>query len=412
MFFNSYSDNSEASCLILQPLSLGKLPNYKKVLLLQGPVGGFFQKLSNYWIGREAEVIKVNFNPGDDYFYKNEAIQYKESLSQWPRYLKELLITREIDAVFLFGDCRPIHKPAKLLCDTLNIDLWCFEEGYFRPNFFTLEKNGVNYYSSLTHIHPSSLPAQEIKTSLISYPKRFTQMCLSGFQYWLANVLHQNHYPYYTHHRDLNFTKAAYWINSFLRYLKYKFTEHPRKRQILNSKNTSYFVVPLQVHDDSQITEHSDYGSVEEFIEEVMLSFSEYLKKTASEDCLIIKHHPMNRGHEHYGSFISSLSNSLDISSKVIYIHNIALPDIFRHAKGCVIVNSTFGLQSLLHGVPVIALGRCFFAKESLTFQGDLSEFWGNPGPVNSDIFNNYKTHVISTTQVNGCLYSKEYEIR
>ena len=120
----------------------------------------------------------------------------------------------------------------------------------------------------------------------------------------------------------------------------------------------------------------------------------------------------MNRGHEHYGSFISSLSNSLDISSKVIYIHNIALPDIFRHAKGCVIVNSTFGLQSLLHGVPVIALGRCFFAKESLTFQGDLSEFWGNPGPVNSDIFNNYKTHVISTTQVNGCLYSKEYEIR
>jgi capsular polysaccharide export protein len=421
--------SSESIC---QPLLLDHLPNYKKVLLLQGPVGGFFQKLSDYWTARGAEVIKVNFNPGDDHFYTNEAIQYKESLFQWPRHLRGLLITREIDAVFLFGDCRPIHKPAKSLCDTLNTDLWCFEEGYFRPNFYTLEKNGVNYYSSLTHTNPDSLPSQELKTILTSYPKRFTQMCLLGFQYWLANVMHPNRYPYYTHHRDLNFQKAVFWIRSFLRYLKYKITERSIRKLITSSASNAssdydsasnsnpnsdsnsraFFLVPLQVHDDSQMTEHSDYQSVEEYIEEVLTSFAEHVKGTSSLDSVIIKHHPMDRGHVHYGSFISSLSESLGISSQVIYVHDLALPEIFPHCKGCITVNSTFGLQSLSYQVPVMTMGRCFYAKEGLTFQGTLQEFWKNPGKVNQDIFNNYKVHVIATTQVNGCLYSKEYEIK
>jgi capsular polysaccharide export protein len=420
--------SSESFC---QPLLLDHLPNYKKVLLLQGPVGGFFQKLSDYWIDRGAEVIKVNFNPGDDYFYKNEAIQYKESLYQWARYLKELLISHEVDVVFLFGDCRAIHKPAKSLCESLSIDLWCFEEGYFRPNFYTLEKNGVNYYSSLTNTNPYSLSAQEIKTLLVSYPKRFTQMCLAGFRYWLANVMHTTQYPYYTHHRDLNFQKAVYWIRSFLRYLKYKVTERPIRKLITrsgsgsgsgynslsgstsnsSSGSRSYFLVPLQVHDDSQMTEHSDYQSVEKFIEEVFSSFAEFVKESSSLDSVIIKHHPMDQGHVHYGSFISSLSESLGISSQVIYVHDMALPVIFPHCKGCITVNSTFGLQSLSYQVPVMTMGRCFYAKEGLTFQGNLKEFWRNPGTVNKDIFNNYKAHVIATTQVNGCLYSKEYEI-
>ncbi len=159
------------------------------------------------------------------------------------------------------------------------------------------------------------------------------------------------------------------------------------------------------------MTEHSDYQSVEEYIEEVLTSFAEHVKETSSLDSVIIKHHPMDRGHVHYGSFISSLSKSLGISSQVIYVHDLALPEIFPHCKGCITVNSTFGLQSLSYQVPVMTMGRCFYAKEGLTFQGTLNEFWRNPGTVNKDIFNNYKAHVIATTQVNGCLYSKEYEI-
>lgn len=330
---------------------------------------------------------------------------------QWPQHLRELLVNRKIEAVFLFGDCRGIHKVAKSLCESLDIDLWCFEEGYFRPNFFTLEKNGVNYNSQLKHTNPSSLQQLKINTSLISYPKRFFQMILAGFQYWLANVTQPNRYPHYTHHRDLNFIKAVYWTRSFLRFLKYKVTEFPIRKLIKNSSSASYFVVPLQVHDDSQITEHSDYQSIEEFIEEVLISFAEHVKETSCLDTVIIKHHPMDRGHVEYGSFISSLSDRLEISSQIVYVHDLALPEIFPHCKGCITVNSTYGMQSLLHNTPVITMGRCFYAKEGLTFQGTLKEFWRNPGSVNLELFNNYRSHVIASSQVNGCLYSKEYEI-
>jgi capsular polysaccharide export protein len=236
-------------------------------------------------------------------------------------------------------------------------------------------------------------------------------MCLAGFQYWLANVMYPNRYPYYTHHRDLNLTKAFYWTRSFLRYLKYKVTERPIRKLIKGSSSASYFIVPLQVHDDSQMTEHSDYQSVEEFIEEVLTSFAEYVKETSSLDTVIIKHHPMDRGHVHYGTFISSLSISLGISSQVVYAHDLALPEIFPYCKGCITVNSTYGMQSLLHHTPVMTTGRCFYAKEGLTFQGTLKEFWNNPGSVNQELFKNYRAHVIATTQVNGCLYSKEYKI-
>ena len=398
------------------PLTLSSLPNYKNVLLLQGPVGGFFKRLSDYWVKRQAKVVKINFNSGDDYFYPENSIQYKQSLHQWPNFLRKILIEREIDAVFLFGDCRPIHKPAKSLCDSLLIDLWCFEEGYFRPNYFTLEKSGVNYYSSLTHTNPASLLPAESRSPLINYPKRFSQMLWAGFWYWLANVTQASKYPYYTHHRELNFQKAIWWTRSLLRYLKYKITERHLKTLIKNSEPNSFFLVPLQVHDDSQMTEHSDYESVEKFIEEVLSSFANYIKHNdlgteVKDKIIIIKHHPMNRGHVHYGSFIQSLSEELGINDRVLYLHDLALPEIFPHCKGCITVNSTFGLQSLLHNTPVITLGRCFFDKPELTFQGQLDDFWKDPGTVNQEIFNNYKAHVIATTQVNGCLYSKEYEI-
>ena len=55
-----------------------------------------------------------------------------------------------------------------------------------------------------------------------------------------------------------------------------------------------FFLVPLQVHCDMQITAHSDYTSIEHFIGEVVASFA---KNASSEHSLVFKHHPMDRGY-------------------------------------------------------------------------------------------------------------------
>ena len=53
------------------------------------------------------------------------------------------------DTILCFGDCRPLHKEAKRWAKSKGIRFLAFEEGYLRPQFITVEEDGVNAYSSL-----------------------------------------------------------------------------------------------------------------------------------------------------------------------------------------------------------------------------------------------------------------------
>jgi capsular polysaccharide export protein len=70
-----------------------------------------------------------------------------------------------------------------------------------------------------------------------------------------------------------------------------------------------------------------------------------------------------------------------------------------------VTVNSTLGLQALFHGVPVINLGRSFYDKPRITFQGSLDQFWEHPGTVDPIAVAKFKRYIIANAQIAGCLY-------
>jgi len=417
----------------LKPLGQGAslhwndLPSYESVLLLQGPVGPFFTKLGSYWKARGSSVHKINFNPGDDWFYppaQAKTVQYRHRFEFWEAFVQHYLTSEKIDAVFLFGDCRPIHQPLRALCAIYHIDLWVLEEGYYRPNYFTLERNGVNANSQLQF----SLPVEEPTTpnaaldtsnapSSLAHYKSYRFMVKWAICYWFINLVYAFSYPNYDHHRELNLTQALRWTLSLMRYWQFRLTERFLKARIksktlLGRKPQDYFLFPLQVHDDPQMTHHSDFPSVESAIEEVVNSFFLHLQTTNYQNqVLIIKHHPMNRGHRDYREFIRSLCKSLQIQKHVVYVHDIKLPLVLPLTKGCVTVNSTLGLQALFNGVPVINLGRSFYALEGLTYQGSLDQFWNEPGSVNRATTLSFSKHVIMHTQIAGCLYDPAYQL-
>lgn len=403
-------------------LALGDLPSYSSVLLLQGPVGPFFQKLGDYWRKRGAKVYKVNFNGGDDWFYppiNDEVIQFKTRMEYWPVYLSELVIQKNIKAVFLFGDCRAIHQPAREISEALGYDVIVFEEGYIRPSLYTMERFGVNYFSSLTHLSCQDIVNSMEAQSEPSIPKKYLgsygQMVRSGIQYWLSSILNQSQYPDYDHHRSLDCKRGWMWTKNFLQYWRYRLTERGLRSHLLGYKartsdSDRMFLLPLQVHDDSQISTHSDFQSIKQVIELTLTSFAKHLKKSNCNDRLIIKHHPMDRGHVSYKTFIQNLGKLLQIQSNIIYIHDIRLPDLFRQLDGCVTVNSTIGLQTLYYGVPTINLGRSFYDKEGLTYQGSLDDFWSLKESVNRSLVKAFRNYLLHHTQVNGCLYSAEYD--
>ena len=82
------------------------------------------------------------------------------------------------------------------------------------------------------------------------------------------------------------------------------------------------------------------------------------------------------------------------------------MPVFLRKAKGMVTLNSTSGLSALLHHVPTITLGRANYDIAGLTYQGTLANFWQNPTPPNTELFEAYRKFHLYKTQINGSFYT------
>src|SRR5918997_4979711 len=125
-----------------------------KVVMLQGPVGGFFRYLKRALVQRGFHVVRVNFNGGDALFsIGDDGFHYRDNLAAWEGSFERILRTERPNAVVLFGDERPIHRVARRVAQAFGIPVWCFEEGYLRPNYVTFERDGNNANSPLPR-HP------------------------------------------------------------------------------------------------------------------------------------------------------------------------------------------------------------------------------------------------------------------
>jgi hypothetical protein len=132
------------------PTSLDRLLCQRRTLLLQGPMGPFFERLATTLRSHGQQVWKVNFNAGDDLFFRGEqVIQFREPMDQWPACLRRLVAELRLDAVVLFGQSRRMHQVAIAEAEALGVTVFVLEEGYVRPDYVTLEIGGVNAASSL-----------------------------------------------------------------------------------------------------------------------------------------------------------------------------------------------------------------------------------------------------------------------
>ena len=60
----------------------------RNVLLLQGPVGPFFKKQATDLERHGHNVVKVNLNGGDWYFYRTGTVlNFREDTSVWPFWM-------------------------------------------------------------------------------------------------------------------------------------------------------------------------------------------------------------------------------------------------------------------------------------------------------------------------------------
>lgn len=384
---------------------IGKIKG-KNILLLQGPNGPFFRKFDDYLTSKGAHTLRIGFNYGDQFFSnKLNYTAYKDKPKRWKKFIKNFLSEYKIDLIFLFGDNRFYQRIAKQVALENEIEVFVFEEGYIRPYFITMEKFGVNGHSKISRDR-KFYDALEVKNNF--EPKELsnrygTMAWYSTFYYSVSNIFYFK-YPNYKHHRDFSMiNEAFYGIRNLLRKNIYKFLERDLQEEVIEKYKEKYYFVPLQVHNDFQLRKHSQYKTIEEFILEVLLSFS----KNAPEDTyLVFKHHPMDRGKKNYTNFLRHISQQLDLGDRVISIFDLHLPTCLMNARATITINSTVGLSSIYHQTPTIVLGNANYDIEGLTCKSlSLDNFWTKYYKPDHELYLKFRDYLVANTQVNGSFY-------
>jgi capsular polysaccharide export protein len=381
----------------------------KRTLFLQGPLGSFFKQVAQYFHTKNHQTFKINFNGGDRYYaWADQIDDYTDTPEQWSEYLTLYIKQHKINAIIVYGDCRFYHVVAAKVAKRLNVDFWVCEEGYLRAGFVTFEKHGCNANSRL-NLTPSHIETTNYQVVISSQQmgNTFLQRAIAASLYYWQKEQYKKKFKRYRHHRPWSWLQETLnWLNNF----KQKFISawfDPLALKRFNKKyHKQFFLVPLQVNIDFQITEHSPFANIEESIRYTIESFALHANKN---DALLIKHHPQARGFIHYGKLIKELCQQFNISERVLYIHKAHLPTIYHYCKGVVTVNSTVGLSAILHHLPTITLGKAIYNIPGLTYQDPLDQFWQSGFQVNDDLFQQFHGYLQAQTQIEGDFYKPSH---
>ncbi|WP_298607921.1 capsular biosynthesis protein [uncultured Thiothrix sp.] len=381
----------------------------RKFLFLQGVATPFFRKLGEAIQENGYEVFRVNFCGGDSWFSQTKNNwRFTAALDQLPVWLEKKYQDYRFTDVVLFGDTRPVHLHALPLLRRLGLKIHVYEEGYFRPDWITLEQNGVNGHSQLLNKNPEFWlsEAHETLKPTSKIGKNFLPRAWHDICYRLTTAALSPAYPHYQTHRPFKaYREYLGWAQRIPSNKLWRERWEHRKIQQLIKSNQAYYLLPLQLDSDAQIRVHSSFTSVQQVIVTVMASFA---KNAPTESILVIKNHPLDTGLLKHCKKVEQVAQTLGISHRVLFLETGHLPTLLQHTKGTVLVNSTTGTSALHHGSPTIALGTALFDIPGLTFQNGLDRFWTEGQAADPQLFSQFRQRVIQETQINGDFYSRK----
>jgi capsular polysaccharide export protein len=374
---------------------------------LQGLSTPFFARLAGAIAARGHRVEKINLSGGDRLFWPRlGAVDYRGRFADWRSFLGMFLHERGVSDVVLFGDCRPYHRIAVDLARSRGIAVHVFEEGYFRPDWITLEANGTNAHSPLPREAEAYL-AEAAETGEPE-PGRPVSGGITRRVRWemlnqTATLLLAPLYPHYKRHRSHHpLSEMLGWTKRLLkRPFERRYAE--RLSAYLEAARPDYYLLPLQLETDYQIRRHSRFKSMAHVMETVLESFA---RSAPRGSLLLVKLHPLDNGIANFRRQARRIARRLKLGRRVLVMDGGHLPTLLAKSQGVVVVNSTTGLSALHHGRPVTVLGSAIFDIAGLTFRGPLDRFWRDAAIPNAELFKAFRKVVLKRAQMNGSFFT------
>ena len=378
-------------------------------LFLQGLATAFFARLGDALAARGHAVLRVNFNAGDRLFWPRPgALDFTGRPQDWPAALDRIMRQHAVTDLVMFSDCRPLHEAAIPIARAFGCAVHVFEEGYLRPGWITLERDGVNGHSRLPRdpawfrAQASLLPPEPPEMDLSG---RFLRRAAEDVVYNFAALLGRRDFPHWRTHRPWHpLHEYLGWLRRGARRPLVRAASAWRMRGLLG-EGVPYWLMPLQLDGDYQIRRHSPYDSVRQAVAEVLGSFA---RAAPAGTRLVVKGHPLDNGLVAWAAVVRQAARAAGLSAdRVLYLGEAPFGPLLGQARGVVTVNSTAGVQALTAGKPVATLGRALYDMPGLTWQGRLDAFWTDAGPPDAALVDAFRRVLIARCLIRGGFFSE-----
>jgi capsular polysaccharide export protein len=376
-------------------------------LFISAPFGPFARELADRLQDNGATCTRVVVNGGDvlDWGLK-DAAPYFGAEAGWCDWLQTLIQRRHVTDVVTYGDSSPYSVKALLLGQALNLRLHVFEQGYFRPDWVTLERGGVNANSRL----PRDPDWYRRNAARISPPESAKVGRTTPAMVGRILGYHTAMYfglPFFARFRT-PYHYSALWqgLGHCWRFASQRLSgaeQRSRQEQLITSGRPLYLVL-LQRPGDSQLWRHSDFEGTEAFLEKVVASFAACAPQDAM---LLVRPHPLDHGLDDHESILAKLARGQGVAERVHFVDHGKLHEILPVMSGAVCVNSTAGLAAVEFGCPTVVLGRALYDMRGLTHQGGIDSFWSSAEPPDPDLYEAFRNVMMATTQLNGAYATK-----
>ncbi|MFK3779731.1 capsule biosynthesis protein [Agrobacterium sp. NPDC089420] len=378
-------------------------------LFLQGPSSSLFYRLADCLEHAGHRCLRINLNAGDWLFWRRSgAVNYRGTWPAWLDYIHAFLRDFGVTDLILLGEERPYHRVAIDAAKTLHIAVTVIEMGYLRPDWVTVEKDGMSSNSRFPN-DPAEIRRAAQGLAVPDFARKFSQSFLTeallDLSYNLPNVFLSPLYPGYRRHGLFHpVAEYAGWVGRILTSSGARRRADKLVETVVRS-GRHVFIYPLQLETDYQLRSHSPYSTQSEAIEEIIGSFS---RRAPVDADLIVKLHPLDNGLMKWRHVVGQAARMNGVEGRVHYVDGGDLLRLTEASRGLVTVNSTAVLHGLRQGIPVKVLGCAVYDVPGATYQGTLDDFWRTAEKPDAALVEDFFKLLAAAIHVRGNFYSKK----
>ena len=368
----------------------------RRFLIVSAPFGSFGMALAAVLEERGASVRRMIFNAGDALNWRRQGgVAFKDAPEQWVDRLETL--APEFTDLVLFGEAGPYNRAILSACDDLGCRVWVLENGYFRPDWVTVERNGVNGSSALPRFRDGYPEPAPPVPEPIAIGKILPHHVANISAYHAAQIIGGALFPRYA--APYVFSPLKQCLGHIRRYVGLAFRRVENYDADVIKARGDFFIACLQREGDAQLLRYSQYVDNQAFLKAVIASFA---ANAPAGTRLVVKNHPLDPGLVNLRVVTMRLAQEHGLAGRVDFIDGGNLAALCRASQGMVVNNSSAALSALGFHTPVKVMGEAFFDFEGLTDQQPIDAFWSAPKAPDTALFTRFRAHVIAQSQVNG----------